>query len=50
MDESEMDLSFGGFDDDDDDVILMIYEREIREDGIVNKIEYLVIVFISLEI
>ena len=38
MDESEMDSSFGGYDDDDDDATLTIHEREIREDGTVNKI------------
>lgn len=32
IDESEMDLSYGG-EDDDDEVILIIYEREIRDDG-----------------
>ena len=49
MDESEMDSSFGGYDDDDDDATLTIHEREIREDGTVNKIEYSVIVFTSIE-
>lgn len=49
MDESEMDSSFGGIDDDDDDATLTIHEREIREDGTVNKIEYSVIVFTSPE-
>ena len=44
MDESEMDSSFGGDDnDDDDEATLMIHEREIREDGTVNKLEYPVI-------
>lgn len=32
-----MDFSFGGEDDDDDELILMIYEREIREDGRINS-------------
>lgn len=49
MDESEMDSSFGGYDDDDDDATLTIHEREIREDGTVNKIAYSVIVFTSIE-
>ena len=49
MDESEMDSSFGGYDDDDDDATLTIHEREIREDGTVNKIEFSVIVFTSTE-
>lgn len=49
MDESEMDSSFGGDDDDDDDATLTIHEREIREDGTVNKIEYSVIVCTSKE-
>ena len=48
MDQSEMDSSFGGYDDDDDDATLTIHEREIREDGTVNKIEYSVIVFTSI--
>ena len=47
MDESEMDSSFGGYNDDDDDATLTIHEREIREDGTVNKIEYSVIVFLQ---
>lgn len=36
-DESEMDSSFGG-EDDDDDATLMIHERDIREDGRLNKL------------
>ena len=47
MDESEMDSSFGGYNDDDDDATLTIHERELREDGTVNKIEYSVIVFLQ---